>query len=113
MFKRCSAEAILAAALHTGTIMTSGTPKTIKRTRKNTIRTPRLRLTPWNADKVIDEVGSELQTMGQGLRELGATLEGLLPGLPGQAAGRTARFLAEHAWLLILAAVVVFFKRAA
>jgi len=51
--------------------------------------------------------------MGQGLRELGATLEGLLPGLPGQAAGRTARFLAEHAWLLILAAVVVFFKRAA
>lgn len=55
----------------------------------------------------------ELQTMGQGLRDLGATLEGLLPGLLGQAAGRTARFLAEHAWLLILAAVVVFFKRAA
>lgn len=53
------------------------------------------------------------QVMGQGQCELGATLKGLLPGLPGQTAGQGARFFTEHAWLLILAAAIVYFKCAA
>jgi len=52
------------------------------------------------------------KAMGSGLKEIGSKLGSLLPGLIGQivsflfkTAGQAIGFLAEHTWLLILAAV--------
>ena len=53
------------------------------------------------------------KAMSAGIKEIGAKLSSLLPGLIGQVvsfvfktAGQAIGFLAEHTWLLILAAVV-------
>ena len=50
--------------------------------------------------------------MGNGLKDIAAKLGSMLPGLIGsivsflfKAAGQVVGFLAEHTWLLILAAV--------
>ena len=59
------------------------------------------------------------KAMGSGLKEVGSKLGSLLPGLIGQivsflfkTAGQAiAGFLAEHTWLLILAAVVFIFEK--
>ena len=56
--------------------------------------------------------------MGSGLKEVGSKLGSLLPGLIGKivgflfkTAGQAIGFLAEHTWLLILAAVVFIFEK--
>ena len=56
--------------------------------------------------------------MGSGLKQVGSKLGSLLPGLIGQivsllfkTAGQAIGFLAEHTWLLILAAVVFIFQK--
>ena len=56
--------------------------------------------------------------VGQGLKTIGQKLGSLLPGLIGsivsfifKAAGQVFSFLAEHAWLLILAVVAFFMER--
>ena len=50
-----------------------------------------------------------------GLKEIGAMLGSLLPGLIGQVAqflfNKAVGFLAEHTWLLILAAVFFVFEK--
>ena len=58
------------------------------------------------------------KALGQGLLALGKKLGPLLPGLIGsivsyvfKAAGQVFSFLAEHAWLLILAVVAFFMER--
>ena len=58
------------------------------------------------------------KAVGQGLKVIGQTLGSLLPGLIGsivsfifKAAGQVFSFLAEHAWLLILAVVAFFMER--
>ena len=56
--------------------------------------------------------------VGQGLKTIGQKLGSLLPGLIGsivsfifKSAGQVFSFLAEHAWLLILAVVAFFMER--
>jgi len=56
--------------------------------------------------------------MAGGLKDIGAKLGSLLPGLIGQVAHflfntavKAVSFLAEHTWLLILAAVIFIFKK--
>ena len=56
--------------------------------------------------------------IGKGLKDIGAKIASLLPGLIGlivsflfKTAGQAVGFLAEHTWLLILAAVVFIFMR--
>ena len=58
------------------------------------------------------------KAVGQGLKAVGQKLGSLLPGLIGsivsfifKAAGQVFSFLAEHAWLLILAVVAFFMER--
>ena len=58
------------------------------------------------------------KALGQGLKAIGQKLGSLLPGLIGsivsyifKAAGSVLSFLAEHAWLLILAVVAFFMER--
>ena len=58
------------------------------------------------------------KAVGQGLQAIGQKLGSLLPGLIGsivsfifKAAGQVFSFLAEHAWLLILAVVAFFMER--
>ena len=58
------------------------------------------------------------KAVGQGLKTIGQKLGSLLPGLIGsivsyifKAAGQVLSFLAEHAWLLILAVVAFFMER--
>ena len=58
------------------------------------------------------------KALGQGLKAIGKKLGSLLPGLIGsivsyifKAAGQVFSFLAEHAWLLILAVVAFFMER--
>ena len=58
------------------------------------------------------------KAVGQGLKTIGQKLGSLLPGLIGsivsfifKAAGQVFSFLAEHAWLLILAVVAFFMER--
>ena len=58
------------------------------------------------------------QAIGNGLKTIGQKLGSLLPGLIGsivsyifKAAGSVLSFLAEHAWLLILAVVAFFMER--
>ena len=58
------------------------------------------------------------KAMGSGLKEVGSKLGSLFPGLVGQivsflfkTAGQAIGFLAEHTWLLILAAVVFIFEK--
>ena len=58
------------------------------------------------------------KAVGQGLKTIGQKLGSLLPGLVGsivsfifKAAGQVLSFLAEHAWLLILAVVAFFMER--
>ena len=58
------------------------------------------------------------KALGQGLKAVGQKLGSLLPGLIGsivsfifKAAGQVFSFLAEHAWLLILAVVAFFMER--
>ena len=58
------------------------------------------------------------QAIGNGLKAIGQKLGSLLPGLIGsivsyifKAAGQVFSFLAEHAWLLILAVVAFFMER--
>ena len=58
------------------------------------------------------------KAIGQGLKAIGQKLGSLLPGLIGsivsfifKAAGQVFSFLAEHAWLLILAVVAFFMER--
>ena len=58
------------------------------------------------------------KAVGRGLQAIGKKLGSLLPGLIGsivsfifKAAGQVFSFLAEHAWLLILAVVAFFMER--
>ena len=58
------------------------------------------------------------KAIGNGLKDIGAKIGSLLPGLIGsvvsflfKTAGRAIGFLAEHTWLLILAAVVFIFEK--
>ena len=58
------------------------------------------------------------KAMARGLKEIGAKLSSLLPGLIGQVAqflfktpAKAVGFLAEHTWLLILAAVAFVFEK--
>ena len=58
------------------------------------------------------------KSMAGGLKDIGAKLGSLLPGLIGQVAhflfntaAKAVGFLAEHTWLLILAAVVFVFEK--
>ena len=58
------------------------------------------------------------KAVGQGLKAIGQKLGSLLPGLIGsivsfifKAAGQVFSFLAEHAWLIILAVVAFFMER--
>jgi len=58
------------------------------------------------------------KTLGNGLKDIAAKLGSLLPGLIGsivsflfRAAGQVVGFLAEHTWLLILAAVAFLFEQ--
>ena len=58
------------------------------------------------------------KAVGQGLKAIGQKLGSLLPGLIGsivsfifKAAAQVFSFLAEHAWLLILAVVAFFMER--
>ena len=58
------------------------------------------------------------KALGKGLKDISAKLGSLLPGLIGsivnflfKAAGQAIGFLAEHTWLLILAAVAFLFEK--
>jgi len=58
------------------------------------------------------------KALGNGLKDIGAKLASLLPGLIGsivsflfKAAGQVVGFLAEHTWMLILAAVAFLFEQ--
>ena len=58
------------------------------------------------------------KALGNGLKDIAAKLGSLLPGLIGsivsflfKAAGQVVGFLAEHTWLLILAAVAFLFEQ--
>ena len=58
------------------------------------------------------------KALGNGLKDVAAKLGSLLPGLIGsivsflfKAAGQVVGFLAEHTWLLILAAVAFLFEK--
>ena len=63
----------------------------------------------------LKKVGKQL---GKGLKALGSKATDFIPGLIGaivkflfKAAGSAASFLAEHAWLLILAVVAFLFQK--
>ena len=71
---------------------------------------------------VVGSITNALRATGKaiasGLKDLGAKLGFLLPGLIYQivhflliTAGKAVGFLAEHTWLLILAAVVLVFEK--
>jgi len=71
---------------------------------------------------VVNAVTKALKATGKamtgGLKEIGAKLGSLLPGLIGQVAhflfntpAKAVGFLAEHTWLLILAAVAFGFEK--
>ena len=71
---------------------------------------------------VIDTITNALKSMGKkmanGLKTLGSKIASLLPGLIGtivsflfKTAGQALGFLAEHAWLLILAVVAFIFEK--
>ena len=56
--------------------------------------------------------------LGKGLKDIGSKLASILPGLIGsivsflfKAAGQVVGFLAEHTWLLVLAAVAFLFEK--
>ena len=58
------------------------------------------------------------KAMGNGLNDIGSKLGSILPGLIGsivsfifKTAGQAIGFLAEHTWLLILAAVFFIFEK--
>ena len=58
------------------------------------------------------------KALGKGIKDIGAKLGSLLPGLIGsiasflfKAAGQAIGFLAEHSWLLILAVVAFLFEK--
>jgi len=58
------------------------------------------------------------KALGNGLNDLGAKISSMLPGLIGsivnflfKAARQAIGFLAEHTWLLILAAVAFLFEK--
>ena len=58
------------------------------------------------------------KALGKGLKDIGAKVASLLPGLIGsiasflfKAAGQAIGFLAEHTWLLILAVVAFLFEK--
>ena len=58
------------------------------------------------------------KALGKGLEDIGSKLASLLPGLIGsivsflfRAADQVVGFLAEHTWLLILAAVAFLFEQ--
>ena len=58
------------------------------------------------------------KAMGNGLKDIGSKLGSILPGLIGsivsfifKTAGQAKGFLAEHTWLLILAAVFFIFEK--
>ena len=66
----------------------------------------------------MNELKAGTKAVGQGLKAIGQKLGSLLPGLIGsivsfifKAAGQVFSFLAEHAWLLILAVVAFFMER--
>ena len=75
----------------------------------------------WTLQAVALAVGvvlSALALAGQGLKTIGQKLGSLLPGLIGsivsfifKATGQVFSFLAEHAWLLIVAVVAFFMER--
>ena len=71
---------------------------------------------------VVGTLTSALKTTGQalgnGLKTLGAKIANILPGIIGsvvsflfKTAGQAVGFLAEHTWLLILAAVAFLFEK--
>ena len=71
---------------------------------------------------VVNTITSGLKATGKamanGLKELGAKLGSLLPGLIGQVAhflfntaAKAVGFLAEHTWLIILAVVAFLFEK--
>ena len=67
---------------------------------------------------VTNGLKNGIKAIGNGLKALGNKLSPLLPGLIGsivsyifKAAGSVLSFLAEHAWLLILAVVAFFMER--
>ena len=66
----------------------------------------------------LNRLKAGTKAVGQGLQAIGQKLGSLLPGLIGsivsfifKAAGQVFSFLAEHAWLLILAVVAFFMER--
>ena len=66
----------------------------------------------------LNGVKAGTKALGQGIKAIGQKLGSLLPGLIGsivsyifKAAGQVFSFLAEHAWLLILAVVAFFIER--
>ena len=68
--------------------------------------------------KIMTALKSAIKAVGNGLKEIGKKAASLLPGLIGsivsfifKAAGQVISFLAEHAWLLILAVVVFLIER--
>ena len=67
---------------------------------------------------ITNALKATVKAMGSGLKEVGSKLGSLLPGLIAQivtflfkTAGQAIGFLAEHTWLLILAAVVFIFEK--
>jgi len=70
------------------------------------------------ASTITNALKATGKAMGSGLKQVGSKLGSLLPGLIGQivsllfkTAGQAIGFLAEHTWLLILAAVVFIFQK--
>ena len=66
----------------------------------------------------LNGIKAGTKAVGKGLKTIGQKLGSLLPGLIGsivsfifKAAGQVFSFLAEHAWLLILAVVAFFMER--
>jgi len=67
---------------------------------------------------VTNALKASTKALGKGLKDIGAKLGSLLPGLIGsianflfKAAGQAIGFLAEHTWLLILAVVAFLFEK--
>ena len=67
---------------------------------------------------ITNPLKSTGKALGKGLKDIGTKLGSLLPGLIGsiasflfKAAGQVVGFLAEHTWLLILAAVAFLFEK--
>jgi len=67
---------------------------------------------------ITNALKASTKALGKGLKDIGAKLGSLLPGLIGsianflfKAAGQAIGFLAEHTWLLILAVVAFLFEK--